>query len=350
RFLEDNDIVAQQVTRTITSPAFGWLPTLSRSTIRSSNRRPQVAKAIERALGQIAVTRFNAPGPIKYAKGTSNVVFGEFKTWQVAPERQPAVIFTAVDYNRKDPRSVAVCLYGSMDNFPEYIQSAGPGSEGGPLGEGWVSSSAPAVYNFIRSNGKQLDDPYCDPNDMAIEALRIADGQGLSSLFTGGDDSGLGINQPWQRTFTYGDAAKAQWLAQIYLDVDLFATGNARENGFRRILVGVPLWIRTPDPRAITLYATSDHPEVIEARQILDRKKPAPPSRLVNVDTSCISPTKGLSDDESEQDILATPTITIPYKVYTTLRASFVKGAADWVMRRVNGRTADNRIPHLGDN
>lgn len=126
RFIEDNNLATQQVTRTITSPALRWLPTLSRTATSSGSLRPQIARTIERALGQIAVTRFNAPGPIKYAKGTSAVVFGEFKTILVKPERQPALMFTAVDYDRRDRRSVAICLYGSMDNFPEYVQAAGP--------------------------------------------------------------------------------------------------------------------------------------------------------------------------------------------------------------------------------
>lgn len=117
RFLEDNNLVAQPVTRTITSPAFKLFPTFSRSTTSSSNLRPEVARTIERALGQIAVTRFNAPSEIKYAKGTSTVVFGEFMTWLVKPMRQPAVLFTAVDYDKKDRGSVAICLFGSMDNW-----------------------------------------------------------------------------------------------------------------------------------------------------------------------------------------------------------------------------------------
>lgn len=177
RFLEDNNIGDRQVTRTFTTPAIGWLPTLSQTATSSGSLRPQVAKVIERALGQIAVTRFNAPGPIRYAKGTSTVVFGEFKAWQAEPERQPALMFTAVDYDRKDRQSVAICLFGSMDNFPDYIQSAGPGSR-----DGWVSSGAPAVYDFLRSHGKQLPNPYFSADELAIDALGIADGQGLSGI------------------------------------------------------------------------------------------------------------------------------------------------------------------------
>lgn len=231
RFLEDNDLVVRPVTRTVTSPSLSWLPSFSRSTTSSGNPRPQAAKIVESSLGQSAVSRFNSPGPIKYAKGLSTVVFGQFKTWLTKPARQPAVIFTAVDYDERDKESVAVCLFGSMDNFPEYVQSGGPGFDGGLLTEGWVSSSAPAVYNFIASHGTQLDDPYFMPEDMAVEALKIAYKQGLSHAADGAE---LGTNEAWRRAFTYGDAREAQWLAQIYLDVDLLATDVGRWYGFRR--------------------------------------------------------------------------------------------------------------------
>ena len=155
RFIEDNGLSVQPVTQTFTSPSFGWLPTFSRSKTSASGVRPQIAKEIEGALGQIAVSRFNAPGPIQYAKGTSVVVFSEFMHVSSQREDRPTVIFTVVDHSRRDRGSVAVCLFGSMDNFPEYVQSAGPGY----ADEGWVSSSAPAVYNFLKSHGKEYGWP-----------------------------------------------------------------------------------------------------------------------------------------------------------------------------------------------
>ena len=138
RFMEDNGLSVQPVTRTFTTPAFGWLPTFSRSKMSVSGTRPQIAKVIEGALGQIAVTRFNAPGHIQYAKGTSTVVFGDFMVPSAQEEDRPAVMLTIVDYSRRHRGSVAVCLFGSMDNFPGYIQESGPRTERW----GWVSSEA----------------------------------------------------------------------------------------------------------------------------------------------------------------------------------------------------------------
>lgn len=352
RFIEDNNLAGPQVAWTITSPALRFLPTLSRTATSSGSLRPQIARTIERALGHIAVTRFNAPSPIKYAKGTSSVVFGEFKTWMVKPERQPAVMFTAVDYDRRDRGSVAICLYGSMDNFLEYVQEAGPGFR-----DGWVSSSAPAVYNFIQSHGGQLDDPYFEDEDMAVEALRIADGQGLSPAFAGDT---IGTDRPWQRAFTYGDVPRAQWLAQIYLDVDLLATGNGREDGFRRVLIGAPLWVRTPDPKAVKLYAMSNSADVVEARRIRTKRVGARAEEVSprpSADRAGGTPRFAVAEVEEAEVEEGGPekvgsggrAITLPYRVYGTLKAGFVKGEADWLMREVVDMPADDRVLHLGD-
>ena len=119
RFLNDNNLAVPQLTTTISSPGISWLPTFSRTVVDLGNRRPLIAKKIETALGQVAVSRFDGPRGITYAKGISPVIFGEFKNWddREVLERQPALMFTAVDYDRKHPASVPVCLFGSMDNF-----------------------------------------------------------------------------------------------------------------------------------------------------------------------------------------------------------------------------------------
>jgi hypothetical protein len=349
RFIEDNNLAAPQVSRTITSPALGWLPTLSRTASSTGSLRPQIARTIEKALGQIAVTRFNAPGPIQYAQDTSTVVFGEFRTFHVELERQPALMFTAVDYDKKDRGSVAVCLYGSMDNFPEYVQAAGPGFR-----SGWVSSSAPAVFNFIKSQGKQFDDPYFEAEDMAVEALGIADGQGLSGAFTR-EHTALGVDRPWQRAFTYGDVPNAQWLARIYLDVDLLATGDGRVDGFRRVLIGAPLWIRTPDPQAVRLYASTDSVDVVEARRVRAKRggaragKVAPRPRTDREEDASEITLAEIDEEEAGEQDSEERTIAIPYRVYGTLKVGFAKGEADELIREVADAPADDRVDHLGD-
>jgi hypothetical protein len=261
RFMEDNGFSIQPVTQTLTSPSFVWLPTFSRSKTSASGTRPQIAKTIEGALGQTAVTRFNAPGPIQYAKGTGVVVFSEFMHAfsRRKYDRRPTVIFTMADHSRRDRESVAIVLFGSMDNYPEYIQDAGPKQT-----YGWSSSAAPTVFNFIKSHGKDLGRPPNGgtPGELAVSAFQIAYSQGIGGF----NRTFHGMHRPWMRAYTYGDAREAEWLAQIYLDMsreELEAEGISTNDyaynfPVSRILVGAPLWIRTPSPRSVRIYANCD--------------------------------------------------------------------------------------------
>jgi len=326
RFLNDNNIPIPQLSSTIATPSLSWLPSFTRTAVDLGNRRPVIAKTIEAALGQIAVARFDGPSPIKYAKGTSPLVFGEFKTFNIEHEREPAVMFTAVDQSRRYPQSVAVCLFGSMDNFLEYARSAGPGYDGGPLGEGWVSSAAPAVYNFIRTHGKQLDDPYYTPERMAIEALKIADGQGI---FKAGNEAGVGLDRAWERSFTYGEVVQAQWLAEIYLDVDTHETAETDADGYRRILIGAPLWVRTPSLQAISLYAQADM-TTLAARSKRRPKRKGNPSAL----DQHVSAESNLVERPDQQ--FRVPTVAVPHGIVRTLTAGFVADTAALLVRHMN--------------
>ena len=260
RFMEDNGLSVQPVTRTFSTPSLGWFPIFSRSRTSVSGTRPQVARTIEVALGQNAVTKFNAPGPIEYAKGTSTVVFGDFMG--VPQEDHPAVMLTIVDYSRRYRGSVAVCLFGSMDNFPGYIQGSGPRTAGG-----WTSSEARSVFRFLKSYEGDPDStpPRDAPGYMAASALQIAQSQGVYKTAW---ECSYGMDKPWRRSYTYGDVREGHWLARIYLDMsreDFEAEGINIEDWadgvpIRRVLIGAPLWIRTPDPRAVRLYAHWDDP------------------------------------------------------------------------------------------
>lgn len=274
RFMEDNGLSVQSVTQTLTSPSFGWLPTFSRGRTSISGTRPKIAKTIEDALGQIAVTRFNAPGPIQYAKGTNMVVFSEFMhVTRREDDRSPTVIFTMADHSRRERESVAACLFGSMDNYPEYIQDRGPKTN-----YGWSSSAGREVFNFIKSHGKDLGRPHISgtPGEMAGAALQIEYSQGMY----GGDYRyPNGMDRPWMRGYTYGDAREAEWLAQIYLDMtreqleaeDIDINDYAYGLPVSRVLIGAPLWIRTPRPHSVRLYADCDDLDMSLYEPIEDR-------------------------------------------------------------------------------
>jgi hypothetical protein len=252
RLIEDNGLAPNSVSHTITTPSFGWLPTVSRSSSHENGGRPKMAKAIESWLGTLAVSSFDDPEEIRFAKGEGKMVFGEFlSSGKNGISRSQAVIFSKADYNANDQGSVAVCLFGSMDNFLDYVQSAGPGYDK----EGWFSSAAPAIENFIQSHGNALGFPCETPQEMALEALNIATSQGVYLAATECD---YGTTKPWKRAYTYGDVRKAEWLAQIYLDVAAEDIPGVREEyGYRRILIGAPLWIRTRHSRSVRVYSES---------------------------------------------------------------------------------------------
>lgn len=253
-FLQNNGIQQPSITQTVSTPGSKFLPGFSRATTVHDSPRHKVAKLIESKLGQSAVTAFNSPGPIRYAKAKSSVVFGKFimsENWidddvirHEALDRPPALVFSSCDYDDHDRDSVAVCLFGSLENFAGHIQDAGPVKESGG---GWYSSAAPAVFEFLHSVGHEKSAK--EPRELVWDALRIA-------LKQGGDKYGVsGLDRPWLRSFTYGDIQdEAEWLAEIYLDVDLLDTIPDRYEGFRRALIGAPLWIRTPNLSAMRLY------------------------------------------------------------------------------------------------
>jgi hypothetical protein len=215
--------------------------------------------------------------------------------------------------------------------------AAGPGSYVGPFEAGWVSSSAPAVYNFIRSRGKQFDDLHYTPERMAREALKIADGQGMWKA-ADKDNAGLGLDRAWERSFIYGEVASAKWLAEIYLDVDLLEIPGGTEDGFRRVLVGAPLWVRTPDLKAIELYAKSDPAELAA------RTKPRAKRRRAHVETQTV--VLPLNLNEIAKSTEGDRGVTVPHSIYETLRAGFVVATAEAVVGFM--RDGEHRVVHLG--
>jgi hypothetical protein len=114
-YLSDHEITIPQTAYTVTSPSFSGLPAVSRTrTATGSPSRATIARLIEKDLASGAVTRFNAPPKIHYAKGTSQLIFGEYRTVSEVQSGKPALIWTAADYDNDERHSVAICLSGSM--------------------------------------------------------------------------------------------------------------------------------------------------------------------------------------------------------------------------------------------
>jgi hypothetical protein len=138
------------------------------------------------------------------------------------------------------------------------------------------------------------------------------------------------------------------------LDVDLLAVGKGRQDGFRRVLVGAPLWIRTVDPHAIRLYATSDDSDIAanrQAQRLGDKEAKEVLSRPNDLDHGKDKPRVAVEHSPMNvkaEDAWKGPTVTIPDKIYQFLKAGFVGSMADWAINQVR-TDAEHRIDHLGD-
>ena len=155
RLLSDNGIRTSTGTTKITSPSInGLVPTLEYTSNTSSHLRANVAATVERSLGMAIMSNFSSEAGARYAAGTGSLVFGEFihdfKEHLQGVNRR-SLAFTCCDYDDADKDSVAISLFGSMDNFADYIQNSGTPSE-----NGWTSSAAPSIIQFSQECGATL--------------------------------------------------------------------------------------------------------------------------------------------------------------------------------------------------
>jgi hypothetical protein len=154
-----------------------------------------------------------------------------------------AVMFANVDLESEPP--VAICLFGSMSNFTEFL-----GNAQALLDSGWSSSSLPEVVEFLAGRCSRPPRHKETPHWIAVEALKVAHSEG--SRWNEVDPQN---RRPWRRAFTFGDVPDAaDWLAEIYYDVDLVAETGCTYDGFGRIVIGAPLWIAVPYLRDVRLY------------------------------------------------------------------------------------------------
>ncbi|WP_306211953.1 hypothetical protein [Actinoplanes sp. RD1] len=211
------------------SPTGPFLPAVEVDRPRRPPHRDDIADRIERYLSGNTVREFVTPPPVRFAAGCGTLTFAQFVNF--GRIEQIVAIFTEVI--APDGLRTAICMFGSLDNLADVIVAA-------PTADtGWSSSAAPEVFAFINSAGRDLGRDK-SREEIAEDAVTLLLGQG-------GDE-----DKPAKRGFTYGHIGDTgEWLLEAYLDVE-FATN---EYGYDRIVIGAPLWIRTPTPQALVLYA-----------------------------------------------------------------------------------------------
>jgi hypothetical protein len=192
--------------------------------------------------------------------GRGTIRFSEFRG-SAKLENQPGLrrVIAYSAFHATDGRHVAVCLFGSMDNFIDFLSVAPQ-----PGFEKWSFSSSPAVADFIAGDGK------IRPQDMseehiAIEAVKLA----LDDRDVADGEGGAWRRQP----FTFAELKDyGQWLAQVYhvavFEQPVLVYRNMPELKFDAIVVGAPLWIGGP-LRSIRLqdeYTEEELDEEVEVR------------------------------------------------------------------------------------
>ena len=73
----------------------------------------------------------------------------------------------------------------------------------------------------------------------------------------------------WRRAFTFGDIQDtAEWLMEVYCDIDLVNETVGTFDGYGRVIIGAPLWIMTPYLKNVRLY--EEHmPSALDRGEIL---------------------------------------------------------------------------------
>jgi hypothetical protein len=224
--------------------------TYANTTMAAVVPRHRIALDVEKGLGSSAVSSFDGPGPIGFAKGIGTIVFGEFVNTGGDKLGIGSVFATS---ESTDGGRTAICLFGSMSNFTDYLQEGGSRRQ-----EGWTSSSAPYIRDFLNKNCKGGVAGLSE-TDLASAALDVCLMQGTYVQAVDGDERRASL--PWRRGFNYGDVQNvAEWCAQIHYDARIDVVSEYRSNwkGFHRVLIGAPLWVRTPTLRAIRLYQEYD--------------------------------------------------------------------------------------------
>jgi hypothetical protein len=232
----DNDIALERRLRWTSKVRVPFIGELGIDEEGRSLRRNEIARKIEEAIGELAVADFVTPPAIRFAKGIGQISFSQIAG--VSTVNKGIVAHTSV--GSSDGHRVEVCMFGSMDNMAGYVGAHDR------TADGWVSSAAPAVEEFVKSRGTINQSQWDDDEAIAVEALKIATEQGITP------DSEPG--KPWTRGFTLSHADDSEWFAEIYRDVVLDKDRWDLDKPVDRVMIGAPLWIRTPGTQSITRY------------------------------------------------------------------------------------------------
>ncbi|MER5457792.1 hypothetical protein ABT008_23745 [Micromonospora sp. NPDC002389] len=195
--------------------------------------RNEIADRIERAIGDLAVEDFVTPPRVRFAKGRGQVEFTHLTGC-----RPPRVV-VGVRSVASDGSRVAVCLFGSTDNLAGFV-SAGEQYVGAGSG---ASSSGSSISSWLVSGFPEDRSEPIDAQSISREAVAVA-------FDNGPGDGGPSRRDREQPEFSFDQVTDSEWFAEIYSDVVLVPDSWTGRTSVDRVLIGAPLWVRTPRGRA----------------------------------------------------------------------------------------------------
>lgn len=234
----------------ITIPSlFSLTPEISWSPKEHSPGRKKLSRKVERTLRHAIMRDPTRGTKASYVAGRGRVEFGEF----VSARGDPFGSLMLTRLQATDGTKSVVCLFGSVENFSDYVESSGPASR-----QGWTASGANFVREFlegrcqyrVRGFGAGLE----SRPELARYVAQIASSQGMESR----------PYDSWNRGYTYGDVRNSgEWLAEIYYDLtkeeaaaeDPEAARRLFSASFHRVIIGRPIWLRARRIREIRLYS-----------------------------------------------------------------------------------------------
>jgi hypothetical protein len=189
-------------------------------------QRHDIARKLERSIGQIAVEDFSTPPPAQFAKGYTPVTLAAYTRWHAENGSERKGIIAHTSTTNPEGGRVEVCLFGSIEHCTDYLSAPNAAA---PM---WSSSSTWAIEEFIRNRGTTPAPVYDDDESIAVEIVRVFNNEGMTGKYV------------FKRLPT------AEWFAEVYHDVELEKSRrDQRPSGdwphpIDRIIIGAPLWVR----------------------------------------------------------------------------------------------------------
>src|SRR5205807_4291095 len=125
--------------------------------------------AVEKGLGPSIVSTFDRPDRTLFARGRGTVTFGEFVGID-GKSLGMASVFT--NTRNSDGTRTAICLFGSITNFTDYVPTDRASSW-----EGWTSSAAPYIDRFLNKDCR-VGVEFMSREELASAALDVLLKQG----------------------------------------------------------------------------------------------------------------------------------------------------------------------------